>query len=101
MVGTGTVRAARLVRLAATLAVILIALAVLLRLMDANGSNGLVSDIHDAGGWLAGPFKGMFTLSHPKAEMALNWGIAAVVYVIGGFAIALAITRLGRRARSS
>jgi hypothetical protein len=97
-VGAGIVRLARLVRIAAGLAVILIAAAVLLRLLDANGSNSIVGDIHDAGGWLAGPFKGLFTFTHPKAEMALNWGIAAGVYLIGGYAIARAITRFGRRA---
>jgi hypothetical protein len=78
--------------------VLLIAVAVILRLLDANLSNSIVSDIHDAGAWLVSPFRGMFTLSNPKAEMALNWGIAAIVFLIGGFAVARTIAKLGRRA---
>ena len=46
--------------------------------------------IHDAGKFLAGPFKGLFSLDSAKATMAVNWGLAAVVW----YALARLIARL-------
>lgn len=64
----------------------IIVLGVILRLLDANSGNVIVSDIHDAGAWLVGPFKDVFSAKGPKLHMALNWGLAALVYaVVGGF----------------
>jgi CDP-diglyceride synthetase len=77
---------ARLIRAVLGIAVAIIVLAVILRLLGANPHNAIVSDIHDAGAWLVGPFSNVFSVSGPKLHMALNWGLAAVVYaVVGGF----------------
>lgn len=67
-------------------------------LLSANPSNAIVRDIHDAASWLVGPFKNLFSFSgHPKATLAVNWGLAAIVYlVVGGF-IASLIARMGTR----
>jgi hypothetical protein len=90
---------ARLVRLAVAIIVLIIAAAIVLRVLSANASNSVVHDIHVAGRVLAGPFKDMFSLKNPKAAMALNWGIAAIVYVILGSLIASLIARAAPRRR--
>ena len=38
----------------------------------------------DAARWLVGPFKDFFTLDDRKLQVAVNWGLALVVYVIAG-----------------
>lgn len=79
---------ARLVAFAATIVFAIIALGIVLRVVDANGANGVVSTVHDAGRWLVGPFDGMFTADSAKATLGLNWGIAAVLYLLVGRALA-------------
>jgi hypothetical protein len=77
---------ARAIRLAVGIVVAIIVAAVILRLLDANAGNQIVSAIHDAGASLVGPFSNMFSVSGPKLHMALNWGLAALIYsVVGGF----------------
>jgi hypothetical protein len=77
---------ARAVRALVGIVVAIIVVAVILRLLDANPGNAIVGDIHDAGAWLVGPFSNVFSVNGPKLHMALNWGLAALVYaVVGGF----------------
>lgn len=84
---------ARLIRTAATLVAAVIVAAILLRVLGADGHNVVVSDVHDVGQWLAGPFMGLFSVGGAKATMAVNWGIAAAVYFFGGHLIASVIGR--------
>ncbi|MEA2310221.1 MAG: hypothetical protein QOE28_189 [Solirubrobacteraceae bacterium] len=84
---------ARAARLIAGLAALILLIGIVLVLLKANGSNQIVSAIHDAASWLAGPFDGMFTLSHKRVETAVNWGIAAVVWYLAGHLIARLIAR--------
>jgi hypothetical protein len=75
---------ARLVHLVAAVVAAILVLGILLVVLKANGSNDIVKWVEDAARWLAGPFRGLFNLSSHKAEVALNWGLAAVVwYAIG------------------
>jgi hypothetical protein len=74
---------ARLVRIVAGVVVGIIVIAILLVVLGANQSNDIVDWIHDAGAWLVGPFKGLFDLDDAKLSVAVNWGIAAIVYAIG------------------
>jgi hypothetical protein len=75
---------ARLVHLVAAIVALIIVVGILLVVFGANSSNTIVSDIHDAARWLAGPFKNLFSLSSHKATVAVNWGIAAIVwYALG------------------
>ena len=60
---------------------------------DANMSNSIVSAVHDAARTLASPFDGIFKPSDHKLQIALNWGLAALVYLV----IARIIVRLLRR----
>jgi hypothetical protein len=96
-VGALVLAIARVVRLVAWGVALVIAAGIVLRLLSANMGNVIVRDIHDAGSFLVGPFKNVFSLSNPKANMAANWGLAAVVYVIVGSLIASFIARLAPR----
>jgi hypothetical protein len=67
---------------------LLLVVAILLVVLEANRSNELVQFVRDAAGVLAGPFDDLFTLDSNKAERAVNWGIAAVVWVALGRLVA-------------
>jgi hypothetical protein len=86
---------ASLVRLAAAVIAGIIAVGIVLVVLKANPNNDVVSAIHDAARALVGPFDGMFKLDDAKAEIAVNWGIAAFVYLILGVLVAGIIKRIG------
>jgi hypothetical protein len=86
---------ARLVRLAAGVIAAIIVLGIVFVLLKANPNNGIVSAVHDAARALVGPFDGMFKIHNAKTAVAVNWGIAAVVYLIVGALIARLITMVG------
>ncbi|HZU61978.1 MAG TPA: hypothetical protein VE983_13500 [Solirubrobacteraceae bacterium] len=90
---------ARLIRTLAGLVALVIALGIILRVLSANPHNGIVSDIHDAGAWLVGPFRNVFSVKGEKLNMALNWALALVVYLIVGHLLASLIARLTPRSR--
>ena len=84
---------ARLIRALAGLVAAVIVVAILLKLFSANPHNEIVSDIHDAARWLATPFNNLF---HPKdgnVALAVNWGLAALVYLVIGHALATLVAR--------
>lgn len=81
---------ARAVMLVATVVALILIAGILLVVLGANSSNDLVKIVHDAAAFLAGPFDGLFNLARHKVEVAVNWGIAAVVW----YAIGRLITRL-------
>jgi hypothetical protein len=91
--GTGV---ALLIRLAVIVLALIIGLAILFKTLGANPDNTIVSAVHDAGKALAGPFDSMFKLHGAKVALAVNWGIALVVYLAVGFAIARFVGRLAR-----
>lgn len=84
---------ARLVRTATTVAVVLIVAGILIHVLGANTSNGIVSAVNDAAKWLTQPFHNVFHLSGRKAGVAVNWGLAAVIYAIAGGFIAGLLVR--------
>jgi hypothetical protein len=86
---------ARLVRTVAMVVAAILVVGIILRLVGANSANSIVSDIHDAGNWLAGPFRNIFTVKNAKEAIALNWGLAAVVYLIVGHLLASLLARAG------
>jgi hypothetical protein len=95
--GSGVIFLARLVMTAAALIALLIGLAILLRDVDANPSNTIVKGIHEGANFFAGSFTGLITFQdHPKRAITVNWGIAAIVYLVVGAAIAGLIARVGR-----
>jgi len=87
---------ARLVMAVATLIALLIALAVILRDVDANAHNSIVKGIHDGANVFAGSFTDLISFhGHPKRAITVNWGIAALVYLVAGAILARLIARLG------
>ena len=91
---------ARIVRALAGLIALIIVVAIVLFVLGANQSNGIVSAIHDAGAWLVGPFKNLFSIHNAKLAMAVNWGLAALVYLIVGHVIASLLVRMTPRRRA-
>jgi hypothetical protein len=79
--------------------VLLIVVAIVLRLASANGHNALVRDIHDAARTLVGPFQNVFLIKNPKDSITVNWGLAAVVYLLAGWSVAALVDRAAGRAR--
>jgi hypothetical protein len=89
---------ARAVRLVVGIVVLVIVVGGILFLVSANPSNTVVHDIHDAASTLVGPFRNLFSINgHPKETLVVNWGLAAIVYLIVGGLIAGLIARMGSR----
>ena len=85
----------RLIRLAAGIVAGVIVLGILFVVLEANPDNGIVSAVDDAARALVGPFDGMFELDDAKTAVAVNWGIAAVAYLILAALIAWLIALIG------
>ena len=94
-VGGGFLLAARLVMLVTTVIVAIIVAGILLRVLEANPSNSIVEGVTDLARTLVGPFKDLFTIDNAKVEIAVNWGLAALVWLIVGSLIARVLRRLG------
>jgi hypothetical protein len=71
----------------------IIILGIVLVLIKANPNNQIVDFILDVGRFLTKPFHNLFPQDNPRQDILVNWGIAAIVYLIVGSLIA----RLARR----
>jgi hypothetical protein len=87
---------ARVVHLVVTVVVVIIVAGILLVVLKANPSNSIVSEVHGWARSLAGPFDGSFSFHNARFAIAVNWGIAAVVYLFVGGLIARLIGRTHR-----
>ncbi|MEU3144477.1 hypothetical protein [Streptomyces sp. NPDC006999] len=67
---------------------------ILMYLLDANRANELVRFVHDTADWLAGWSRDLFTFDEAWARVVAGYGLAAVVYLLVGHAVA---NRLHRR----
>ncbi len=65
-------------------------------LLEANRDNAIVDLLLDAGAWLATPFEDVFSMDTRKERIAVNYGVAALVYAIAGGLIARLLRRYGR-----
>jgi hypothetical protein len=88
-VGSGVTRVRNLVAtivwLGAVLCAAVLALGALFTVLDqANESNEIVSWVLDRGRDLVGPFEDVFKLETAKNTLLVNWGIAALAYLIVG-----------------
>jgi hypothetical protein len=79
---------ARAIAILVGVLVALIVLGILLIVLEANPDNAIVAAITDVAETLVGPFQELFTLKERKTEVAVNWGIAAFVYLIVGQVVA-------------
>ena len=84
---------ARIVSLITSIVVGLIVLGIVLVLLEANKSNDIVKALLDAAEFLVGPFKDVFKPDGAKAKIAVNYGLAAVIYAIVGGLIARLLRR--------
>ena len=66
----------------ARIVALIIVLAILFVVLEANPDNAIVSFVLDFGDFLVGPFDELFTPKNPKLEVAINYGIAALVYLV-------------------
>ena len=68
----------------------IIAIGIALVVLDARETNDIVSTWLDVARFFTEPFRGMFDLERGKEhlQIAINWGIAALVYWIAGMLIA-------------
>jgi hypothetical protein len=71
----------------------IIILGIVLVLIKANPNNQIVDFILDVGRFLTTPFHNLFPQDNPRQDILVNWGIAAIVYLLVGALIA----RLARR----
>jgi hypothetical protein len=84
---------ARIVSLITSVVVGLIVVGIVLVLLEANRDNAIVDWLVGAGHFFADPFDNVFQLDGRKAQVGVNWGLAAVLYgIVGGL-----IARLLRR----
>jgi hypothetical protein len=84
---------ARIVSLITTVVVGLIVMGIVLVLLEANRDNAIVDWLVGAGQFLAEPFDDIFQPDGRKARVAINWGLAAVLYAIAGSLIVRALRR--------
>ncbi len=71
----------------------LIVIAIILVLLEANRDNAIVDWLVGAGDFLTTPFHGVFQPDGRKAMVAVNWGLAAVIYGFAGGLIARILRR--------
>jgi hypothetical protein len=84
---------ARAVMIIASVVVLVIALGILLVLLEANRDNAIVDWLVGAGDFLSQPFHGIFTPDGRKEQVAVNWGLAALIYALVGGLIARMLRR--------
>jgi hypothetical protein len=84
---------ARIVSLITSVVVGLIVLGIVLVLLEANRDNAIVDWLVGAAGWLAEPFDNVFSMDGRKERIAVNYGLAAVVYALVGGLIARLLRR--------
>jgi hypothetical protein len=84
---------ARIVSLITSVVVGLIVIGIVLVLLEANRDNAIVDWLVGAGKFLAQPFDNVFQLDGRKARVAVNWGLAALIYAFAGSLIARLLRR--------
>ena len=84
------------IRIAAMIICVLLALHIAFVVFSANGDNAIVRTVNDWANWFAWRFRDMFVPKDHRVEVLVNYGIAAVVYLIAGRVIAGLIARFRR-----
>ncbi|UFQ15347.1 MULTISPECIES: hypothetical protein [Streptomyces] len=80
--------AAQIIVVIADVMALILGLWILMYLLDANRANDLVQFVHDVARWLAGWSHDLFTFDEAWARVVAGYGLAAVVYLLVGHAIA-------------
>ena len=90
-------RLAGFVRIVGFAIVFIIGVGIAWVVTDAKESNDIIRVWLDVARWLTEPFQGIFDLEKGKEhlQVAINWGIAAVVYWLIAMLIARLLARAG------
>ncbi|MFE6972700.1 hypothetical protein [Streptomyces sp. NPDC057682] len=91
--GNGSGTAARVIVAVADVMAFIIGLWILMYLLDANRGNELVEFVRHSARWLAGWSYDLFTFDAAWARVVCGYGLAAVVYLFIGHAVAGRIRR--------
>ncbi|MEU9983244.1 hypothetical protein [Streptomyces sp. NPDC050856] len=84
----GSNQAATAVAVVADVVAAVLALWILMYLLDANRANDLVAFVQDAARWLAGWSHDLFTFDAAWLRVVAGYGLAALVYLFIGHAVA-------------
>jgi hypothetical protein len=76
--------AARVIMAIAAIIAGIIVLDIVLFWANANGNNDIVHFFMQIGSFFATPFKELFRVDGTKQSMLVNWGIAAIAYLVVG-----------------
>ncbi|MDH6697946.1 hypothetical protein, partial [Streptomyces sp. MAA16] len=85
---SGSNSAGTVIAVVADVMAVIIGLWILMYLLDANRANDLVQFVHNVAAWLAGWSRDLFTFDEAWARVVAGYGLAAVVYLFIGHAIA-------------
>ncbi|MFC9248708.1 hypothetical protein ACFT7S_33170 [Streptomyces sp. NPDC057136] len=91
--GTGSSTAARVIAVVADIMAFVIGLWILMYLLEANRANELVEFVRESARWLAGWSHDLFTFDAEWARVVAGYGLAAVVYLFIGHAVAGRVRR--------
>lgn len=89
--------AARILNVLFLIIVGFIVVGIVLYVLGANDSNFVVAFILSVARFLVAPFRLLFELDDNNVQVALNWGLAAFVYLVIGIFIIRAIERAADR----
>jgi hypothetical protein len=81
--------------LVTTIVVTVLAVHIVFAVFEANGSNDIVTAFEGWAEGLAWQFKDVFTPRDPKIAVLVNYGLAALVYLMAGRLVVRLIQRLG------
>jgi hypothetical protein len=89
----GSNPAGNIIVVVADIMALILGLWIVMYLLDANRGNDLVQWVHNAAAWLAGWSRDLFTFDEAWARVVCGYGLAAVVYLFIGHALASRIHR--------
>lgn len=96
-VGAGAVMLALVLMTATVMVGLVLALAILMADVNANAGNVIVKGVHESANFFAGSFTDLIRFGgHPKRAISVNWGIAALVYLLAGVLVARVMFGVGR-----
>ncbi|MEU3618383.1 hypothetical protein ABZ725_39580 [Streptomyces sp. NPDC006872] len=84
----GANQAGTVIAIVADVMALILGLWIVMYLFDANRGNSFVEFVHDTARWLAGWSYDLFTFDEAWARVVAGYGLAAVVYLFVGHAIA-------------
>jgi hypothetical protein len=85
--------AGRVIEIAAIIIAVILVLHIVFVLLGANASNDIVHTTGDWAKWFATWFLNLFTPSSFKVATTLNYGLAAIAYLVAGRLLATVINR--------